>query len=217
MMGSIGLYSELLLHIKHVRVVVILPTGSREDTIVWLDDDRTQLSLVHDGQLASIHLPAALIRSPTLVIPVGITEEHSFRLPIDEDESLAIRRRSYSGTEYPWPASQLTGNTRVACANCKHDLVASTILSWKDLPSKHWAEMMDFWHCHKPDTPETSKNIVNGAKKGYSASNQIATAPGVGFVDLSYLLLSEGDCPGIQVCSFCLIEYSFHYLTKFLP
>lgn len=36
---------------------------------------------------------------------------------------------------------------------------------WKDLPSGNWAEMMDFWHCHKPD-PEGGHEHGDGEGEG---------------------------------------------------
>lgn len=182
-----------------MTVFATLPTKSTQDTQLCLDNDRKQLSLVHDGQHASIQLPAALASVSALAIPKGSIEEYSFRLPIDADDLLTLSRYPRCVKEYPWSASELTGKTRVACRSCHHDLFANTMLEWKDLPSENWAEMMDFWHCHKPDTPEASKHVTNGATRGYSASNQIGSVPGVVLVDVSHFFLSHEDCPNIQV------------------
>lgn len=59
----------------------------------------------------------------------------------------------------PWSTLKLSKadnqNSVFQCSNCKSDLVnLKAISQWKSLPSETWAEMMDFWHCHKPaDNP----------------------------------------------------------------
>ncbi|KAL9005781.1 MAG: hypothetical protein Q9188_001447 [Gyalolechia gomerana] len=64
---------------------------------------------------------------------------------------------------------------------------------WKDLPSENWAEMMDFWHCHKPDTDDTIYHHQDGLGKGYGAASTIESIAGVGLLDPMYLLLSHDD------------------------
>jgi len=82
--------------------------------------------------------------------------------------------------------------------------VEGSIQSWRDLPSQNWAEMMDFWHCHKPSVPK--KQTANGShntyleEKGYGANTGFVARRGVGFVDLTYFLVSTEDCLGVKVC-----------------
>jgi len=96
----------------------------------------------------------------------------------------------------------------VLCAGCGSSVVKMLSLKvWRDLPNENWAEMMDFWHCHKPHEHEHGNGNGNGnenveeatAKKGYSATNKLKAIPGVGFAGLSYLILSAEDCTNIKV------------------
>lgn len=79
------------------------------------------------------------------------------------------------------------------------------VKKWMDLPNENWAEMMDFWHCHKPHEHHlpghTHGRDSVGKEKGYAASNRIMAKKGIGYVDLAYLLLAEEDCLGVQVRS----------------
>ncbi|KAL8686404.1 MAG: hypothetical protein Q9224_005457 [Gallowayella concinna] len=74
---------------------------------------------------------------------------------------------------------------------------------WKDMPSEDWAEMMDLWHCHKPDTEDDDRassvqqqqqQQQSHLRKGYGAGNRIAPTPGVGLVDITYFLLIRREC-----------------------
>ena len=68
---------------------------------------------------------------------------------------------------------------------------------WKDLPSEGWAEMMDFWHCHKPDEPHMHDH--GSLKKGYAANSQLALKQGIAMVDANDFLLASEDCQDIAV------------------
>jgi len=91
-------------------------------------------------------------------------------------------------------------------------------VTWKDLPSENWAEMMDFWHCHKPTEHEShaghSDEETATANKGYAANSKFTAQNKVGFVDLTTFLLDAKDCNNIRV-SLCLyfpiILLFFHF------
>ena len=70
---------------------------------------------------------------------------------------------------------------------------------------------MDFWHCHKPDHEEHdsdhgSNGSTSGMQKGYTANNKLLAKPGVGFVDLSHLLIARQNCSGIEVRFRCAVS-----------
>jgi hypothetical protein len=84
--------------------------------------------------------------------------------------------------------------------------------TWKDLPSENWAEMMEFWHCHKPHDHD-AKDEDSLGKKGYGASSAIAAQPSVGLVDQTSFLVSEVDCTGLLVS---LIAAQSHRLFSYV-
>lgn len=155
--------------------------------------------------------------------PTVNNHDYSFRMPIDaDDESLAPRDELID--EYvPWTAADMSSATRIRCRACgtallknptrdsaprDGDRAVSNGWTWKDLPSGNWAEMMDFWHCHKPDphehNPDTETNAAlrveeaNAQVKGYGASSQVEATPGSVFIDVATFLLAEPDCAGLR-------------------
>lgn len=91
-------------------------------------------------------------------------------------------------------------------------------MTWRDLPSENWAEMMEFWHCHKPDVPVGEKGGEEGGDntlKGYGANTRMMAQKGVGKVDLTYFLLDSEDCSGLEVrvllflfsCVICVLDF----------
>jgi len=91
---------------------------------------------------------------------------------------------------------------------------AGKLAAWKDLPSENWAEMMEFWHCHKPEPQhhETKQDVGGGRNsqegraaqesltaRGYGANAAITAQRGVGFVDVMAFSFAEDDCLGLTV------------------
>ncbi|CAK7271893.1 hypothetical protein SEPCBS57363_004854 [Sporothrix epigloea] len=203
----IQLYAELLANIRQVSVSAIFggPVDNARTTAAVLSDGQT-LRVQHDGQTS------ATMTLPGRVASVGQKKELpiqgaalasgnvTWRLPVAavEDEYDRIVDDSLA----PWSAPGLPAKARIACRTCDTEIVATnTIQTWKDLPSDNWAEMMEFWHCHKPDTkkPDTEGDDKAGTQdrltdRGYGANGGFSAARGVGFVDLTTLLLLEDDC-----------------------
>lgn len=79
------------------------------------------------------------------------------------------------------------GGKYIQCAFCSANIInAADIFPWKPLPSETWAEMMDFWHCHKPDENSTLYN------KSYAVSKFIPSK-NAAFVGQSYLLFNNDN------------------------
>lgn len=195
-----------------MTVFATLPTPSNEETRIELTPDRKVLSITHNGERSILDLPCPLNCSVALETPAGHLKELSFRLQLSSDYRAEDADETSTAETSMWPASALTPETQVACRSCNNILVKDSITTWKDLPSENWAEMMDFWHCHKPhveeDVPEQ-----NGSTKGYSASNGYTLRPGIGFVDDLYLRLASSDCTGLQVS---LLLYYFRTAAELL-
>lgn len=154
------------------------------------------------------------------------TREYSFRMLID-DRAGPLLREEPLDVFVPWTATDMRPATRLRCRVCENMLLerpmarrpdADTIENeneptgwmWKDLPSGNWAEMMDFWHCHKPDPePDTAAAAAAAAGnlsqeqsavvKGYGAANRVVATPGTVLVDVATFLVSGTDCRGVNV------------------
>jgi hypothetical protein len=151
--------------------------------------------------------------------------EYSFRMQIDDGDSSLLSREEHMDSFVPWTATDMTTSNRLRCRHCKNAFLNSPALYdsdtkkedlkgwvWKDLPSGNWAEMMDFWHCHKPDPHEDRDHETNDAVtrlpedqnatvKGYGAANQVIATSGTILVDVATFLVTDTDCRGLKQVS----------------
>ncbi|CAG7961895.1 unnamed protein product [Penicillium salamii] len=148
--------------------------------------------------------------------------EFSFRMPVDATDEALAPRDELIDDFVPWTADKMSGSTRIRCRNCEQHFMGSSSTSetasdnsdettqawdWKDLPSGNWAEMMDFWHCHKPDPHEDDEKDEKDSAlriedqtaqtKGYGADSQVVAIPGTVLIDVATFLLAELDCKGL--------------------
>ncbi|KAF9892833.1 hypothetical protein FE257_000422 [Aspergillus nanangensis] len=159
--------------------------------------------------------------------PAQHTAEYAFRMQIDDSDDDPLLRRDEEALEtfVPWTASEMGPTTRLRCRQCENPVLREEVRRsesdgqgqlpssegwvWKDLPSGNWAEMMDFWHCHKPDPEEEDqdhrddKGVLSEEQsatvKGYGATNQVVAMEGNVLVDVATFLVVEGDCMGVKM------------------
>ena len=121
----------------------------------------------------------------------------------DDSDMLGMMAEARKANIVPWDGGLLgkQEGMELRCKNCEGVVLQrEAVREWKDLPNENWAEMMDFWHCHKPDEHHLHGHEHEvGGLKGYAAGNRLKAAQGVGFVDLTGFLLSEQDCAGAKV------------------
>ncbi|KAI0967646.1 ubiquitin-conjugating enzyme E2-binding protein [Xylaria arbuscula] len=186
------IYAELLSNIRQVSVGCALPTPVSTTTGATVSTDGRALTVTHDGSSETIQLPKAV--TPFAQLPIkelGITSL-SWRLPLAAPPTGRVQPMSEESV--PWSATDLEPGSAMACRTCQSTIVdAGTLKVWKDLPSENWAEMMEFWHCHKPHTHPNGNDEENLTSRGYGASSRISAQPGVGFIDLTSFLLANSD------------------------
>lgn len=193
-MMDTSIYAELLLNIRQITVVVSLPSPYNDATNVRLSEDCQSLSVIHDGRLMGIRLPAPVRHAFNPTVAPGSTRALSFRLPILDEASYKMSTMSDGLGPKSLSAASMGPTTQVACRFCQTLLVRKQVTIWKDLPSENWAEMMDFWHCHKPDTDESATQKQDGERKGYGAASSIRPTSATGLVDIISLHLVQQDC-----------------------
>lgn len=208
---AITVYAEVLLNIRTVTLFASLTTHKEHSTKAYLHNDGDGITISHEGESAEIRLPikAKGTSDAALELPASHkTKELSMRLQIEEEEGSDLfggaNAEERRANIVPWDGASLSGmkDVQVLCKHCqKAVLPTGKITEWRDLPSENWAEMMDFWHCHKPDEHHlhdpTHEEAV--AKKGYAAGTRLQATKGIGFVDLASCLLKDQDCEGVQV------------------
>lgn len=248
---SLYLHAELLPNIRQITLYVSLspnPALHGLRPTIQLSESRkaVTVSLPHPFThiTETIKLPARVSETSrqTLITNTHTTQQpnhdYSFRMPIDPTDAALTPQDELTDDYVPWTAAEMTSATRISCRVCSAELLKTPAPSqdsqngnrdsgwiWKDLPSGNWAEMMDFWHCHKPDpheeNPEAGAALKveeqNAQVKGYGASSRVVAIAGTVLVDTATFLLAEEDCGGlIKVRIFCLFSASVESI-RILP
>ncbi|KAF7562190.1 hypothetical protein G7046_g1958 [Stylonectria norvegica] len=199
--SGISIYAELLSNIKQISVVVTLSTPADASTSAKLSDHGRQLEVKHQDRVQSLTLPGQVIPTTVISIPKQNTLDLSWRLPVASPLGVRPAQFSPESQALPWTSVDIEAGSHVCCRTCAQEVIQEgQIKVWKDLPSENWAEMMEFWHCHKPSDHD-HHDSESLADKGYGANNVIDAQPGVGFVDLSSFLVAESDCHGLAYSS----------------
>lgn len=195
---KVYLYAEALTHIRQLTLYASLETEKNEHTKILISSDKKTITAVHDGEASSIYLPTQISGTAHVSFPIDKKTEISIRLQIDDVSQLKPNLDEPGGIEVPWAAGDLTENTSIWCKSCGAGILhAGQVTVWKDLPSEHWAELMDFWFCHKPHDHATQEHAAES--KGFSSTSKFTASPGVGLVDAVSFLLHEQDCAELQV------------------
>jgi hypothetical protein len=192
---SVHIYAEHLINIRTLTIQVSLPTKS--DGSTTLSADGSILTLSHRGETVSVTLPLSIPISECakLSVPAIPSTNLSCRVRLDDTPP---QDSQSSETIIPWTATSLSQQVGLQCKACNAEILPrGTVLTWKDLPSEGWAEMMEFWHCHKPDEPHDHEHQTD--KKGYSANSMLAITPSVGLVNATSFILAADDCKNIKV------------------
>jgi len=198
-MAPIHLYAELLNNIRAVTIVASLETEQNEETRIELSQDGQVIHVTHEGETASLSLPTRMIGGGTaaITLPPVPSRDITLRLQLEEKEPGLLMLHSNSENVLPWSA--ITVNNNIECRHCgSHLLKPSSVKEWKDLPREDWAEMMEFWHCHKPHEKE-SKESKTERQQGYAAHESLCALPGVGLVGPTHFVLSAEDSTNIEV------------------
>ena len=200
------MYAELLSNIRQISVIVALEEPCDLTTKAELSPDGRHFILHHGGEKSFLGLPGQVPPSFQLPKPVSGARELTWRFPLASQPTRPSLDNMQSNSA-PWSAKLRGEDLEFMCRACGVVIVKrGNIRAWKDLPSENWAEMMDFWHCHKPDVSVASDSSPadkavehSSANRGYGAHTKFAPSPGIGFVDLTTFLLSEKDLQNIEV------------------
>lgn len=196
--SDILIYAELLANIRQITVKTSLPTPADHTTAAEIFDEGRKFRISHNGVTSELALPATAPVKGTLPLSHKGSVDLTWRLPL---RSVRVPERQFlpENQPLPWSASDIKPGSHVSCRACGESFVKDeTISIWKDLPSENWAEMMEFWHCHKP-VDHDQKEEGSLQHRGYGAASAIAAQPGVGFVDITSFIFAQSDCSSLKV------------------
>lgn len=196
--GRVSAYAELLSNIRQVSIAASLPSPPNARTTAKILDDGRKLCIEHDGMMEHMDLPGKVSHTGPLAVSQSASSELAWRLPLSTTAT-QVHQFSPETQSIPWSASDLERGSAVCCRSCSSILIQKDVIqSWKDLPSENWAEMMEFWHCHKPHDHSEHQN-ESLANKGYGANSAITAQPGIGFVDITSFMFDEANCQNLLV------------------
>ena len=208
------IYAEFLPNIRSVSVSVALPAplpSLPSPSLPSLPETTTSVSVSGDGTIIDIRYgrESRALRLPVSVDPTSLSLSPT-AYAVARDISIRLRPsviavqsllNTCDANYDPWSASALEDCHSLHCLECAATVVEKdTIKAWKDLPSANWAEMMDFWHCHKPVDHRKTASPAGSEQKGYSANSAFSAVSGTCFVNTTSLLLSPQDCRAKEVC-----------------
>ncbi|KAL3427533.1 hypothetical protein PVAG01_01042 [Phlyctema vagabunda] len=219
-------YAELLLNIRQVSVIATFGIPCSATTQAGLSGDGKQFLLRHDGRTTILNLPGE-VALQVLPSPTAGSLEYSWRLPLAGTYNPPDVSHAQSN-ESPWAATTLSQESEFSCLRCGNVIIqGGHIQSWRDLPSENWAEMMDFWHCHKPSVhahqhpmgSQGNEDVQDHpdltTSKGYGASTKFSARDGVAFVDITSFLVSESNVVGAKPSSASAFEKFKHEQQEF--
>ena len=207
--SKIFLYAEILVNIRQVTLYASLQTWKTEQTKIEVASDKRSISVHHDGETARLLLPTTIAGRAEIGIPAKKAKELSLRLEI-EGPDVAISTLHQLELHSIWAANTMTSETILSCYKC-HNVFhcPAEKFEWYDLPSQNWADMMDYWHCHKP-VEKVEPTEVNAARsKGYAAQDKLKARPGAALIDTLSIILFPRDCTGVKVRNFLALSL-FH-------
>ncbi len=131
-------------------------------------------------------LPAQVSPGPATVSVVG-GRHYQIKLPTPsakKPDQLSPSDSTFARDLLDATYFQAIGPTSFICSSCSLPLVrASQLHRYRDLPSEHWAELVDAWMCHADQ--KLHEHVQKGSKEGFW--------PGAGeaLVGGSYVLIRE--------------------------
>lgn len=120
-----------------------------------LDANTLQLATDHDSATVLLATAAAEPRDSAKKLDMVFKGDYyELHLPTAESEQ-TTRQRSDFELHSVYPAAEFRKHKPqlLVCSSCGEDLVdLSRISRYNDLPSEHWAELLDAWMCHHDQT-----------------------------------------------------------------
>ena len=197
-------------NIRSVQVLVHGVSSATKDELVMETDKRVQEGCgVDEGVIVSKRDPTTLLRVPlpsaTLVgqsVPFTAQDQHL-------ETKLAIFPSATPANAQTLPSHALSASDlrnfkpkALCCAACDREVASLTKVlneesksvgsGIKDLPSEHWAEMMEVWMCH--DDPAFTARLAQHTEQGFWPTRSNL------FVGGSYLLVHGEEGKRAELC-----------------
>ncbi|KAG7661363.1 uncharacterized protein J8A68_005155 [[Candida] subhashii] len=168
-------FAEHLPRVNTISIVVELPSGFIPSKIHPFSPQSLHLiPTTTDHQPIEIKLPISIPQNNELKIS-GLKLQNqtlSFSILLQSTTAITHTNNDQSVSEFmnlqqsqKWSCKDLQSKTpnptnnshqfEFICSNCDAMIIDSAKYLFMDMPSEYWYELMDFWHCHKPDHGHT--------------------------------------------------------------
>lgn len=198
-MNYVAEYHE---NLQHVLAFLTVPGLQAEDDVEAevvpassgvMDERDVLLIKCGPSTSAPLSLPAAVRQGKADVSLVG-GQHYQIKLPSTPFSHHGSPATSEFPTEFLDATHfQTIAPTSFICSSCSLPLVSAARLGkYRDLPSEHWAELVDAWMCHADQ--QLHEHVKKGSKDGFWP------AEGEALVGGSYVLLREQVVVKSNVC-----------------
>ncbi|KAK9379034.1 HECT-like ubiquitin-conjugating enzyme-binding-domain-containing protein [Kockiozyma suomiensis] len=200
---NISYYAELLPRISSLTLV-ISPLSSTPLLLNRLGSSILFVNLASDGIGSTIELPASVAPDTS----ISLVSKTAF---VENTATIRLKANREPGPEHqsPFPATVLAKAEQISCKSCLSRLLPEQS-KFLDLPSENWYEMVDYWHCHKPDHHDHSRDASEGMSK-----EMLKPKAGICLVGISYLNIMCNDIPGLlSRVGFFLPQWLSHAMSS---
>ncbi|KAK9325636.1 ubiquitin-conjugating enzyme E2-binding protein [Lipomyces orientalis] len=139
-------YAELLPRISQITLTMS-PLTVVPSHLTRLSSSKIYVKTTSDSAARTIVLPGRTAKDAPLSLQQSCQLDSN-----NKTGSLRVKAEREERKEHisPLQAKQLSGCKSVQCSKCGLVLLKDN-MQYLDLPSENWYEMLDYWHCHKPD------------------------------------------------------------------
>lgn len=165
-------------HVAEAETVILKEVSSQQLIIEY------QVKVMYDRVNTTISLPKSIDVNENMGVKFikGADNDWSLRLKVDPTQQPDVGQSlefddMQNNTYNKWHRGFLKGLGAYSfrCEHCEAPILdsRSNCKVLNDMPSDNWMELMDFWHCSKPDT----HNVEDGTFASMTASRYTTLKP----------------------------------------
>lgn len=175
-----------------------------------LEGDQFITISIRAKDLIKIRCPLAVkSATPTSVKTLGSNLQISLEVDPQIDTELA---NNVGDGPDKWSCGWLKSHTsklgsknefQFRCSNCQLELIDSLDFIFKDMPGDYWYELMEFWHCHKPENNQPTDKDYGILKPKNNNTIIIGSFYLLQTINKSLQLLESDGDEALYVCKAC--------------
>ncbi|KAK9494983.1 ubiquitin-conjugating enzyme E2-binding protein [Lipomyces doorenjongii] len=201
--NGVAYYAELLPRISNITLT-ISPLVAVPSHLTRISSSKIYMKTTPDSAASILTLPGHAAKD----VPFSLQQLCQLD-STNKTGSVRVKAEREEREEHisPLSAKQLSDCKSVQCSECGAVLVKEN-MKYLDLPSENWYELMDYWHCHKPEHHHGNGHANAISKDVLKPRKSLALVGLTHIMVVSYDVVSESikvlDTPSkTVVCSTC--------------